>query len=158
MVFSRGSGLATIARMERQEGVASLGLACAPDGIPAVLDRVEGFLEEIQVSRATTLQLRLVVEEILVNAATHGRLPNAADAAVLALGADSSEVRIEIRDRGLAFDPVGEPEIPERRETAGGVGLKLVRALVDELSYARRDGWNILTLTKKLPRSGTEGV
>ena len=42
-----------------------------------------------------------------------------------------------------------------RERPMGGLGLYLVRSLVDEIAYARRDGRNELTIRKKTEQGGT---
>ena len=60
-----------------------------------------------------------------------------------------------IRDHGTAFDPTQQDEInidaklEERR--IGGLGIHLVRTIMDTMAYERTaDGYNVLTLTKKI--------
>lgn len=61
-------------------------------------------------------------------------------------------VRLEVRDRGPAFDPTAAADpapVPLEERSFGGFGLKLVRSLVDEVRYERRDGENRLVLVKR---------
>jgi len=60
---------------------------------------------------------------------------------------------LEFRDRGRPFDPLtaDAPDLdlsPEERPP-GGLGLALVRALVDDARYERRDAANVLRLVKR---------
>jgi len=59
----------------------------------------------------------------------------------------------ELRDSGQAFDPTQVPEadvtLPAEERTPGGLGLLLVRRIMDEVRYQRTDGENRLTLVKK---------
>lgn len=59
----------------------------------------------------------------------------------------------ELRDSGRAFDPTQVPEadvtLPAEERTPGGLGLLLVRRIMDEVRYQRTDGENRLTLVKK---------
>ena len=62
---------------------------------------------------------------------------------------------VVISDRGVAFDPtkVGkvdtEADIDQR--TVGGLGIHLIRTIMDTMAYERTDdGRNVLTLTKQL--------
>ena len=65
---------------------------------------------------------------------------------------------IELRDDGPEFDPTGvamlDPEPGD--ETVGGWGLELVRRNVDDISYRREGGTNVLRLTRRLV-SATRG-
>lgn len=59
-----------------------------------------------------------------------------------------------ITDGGVPFDPTqqAEPDItsPAEDRKIGGLGIHLVRQLMDEIHYRREEGKNILTLIKKL--------
>lgn len=60
----------------------------------------------------------------------------------------------EIKDQGEAFDPtqVGEPDVtlPAEERQLGGLGLFLIRKIMDEVHYRRIQDTNILTLTKQI--------
>jgi anti-sigma regulatory factor (Ser/Thr protein kinase) len=61
---------------------------------------------------------------------------------------------LEFRDEGAPFNPLDAPlpdltHRPEERGT-GGLGVLLVRALVDDATYARDGGVNTLVLTKRV--------
>lgn len=60
----------------------------------------------------------------------------------------------EIKDRGEAFDPtqVGEPDVtlPAEERQLGGLGLFLIRKIMDGVHYRRIQDTNILTLTKQI--------
>lgn len=60
----------------------------------------------------------------------------------------------EIKDRGEAFDPtqVGVPDVtlPAEERQLGGLGLFLIRKIMDGVHYRRIQDTNILTLTKQI--------
>ena len=74
----------------------------------------------------------------------------------MGVGAIIREHHLEfiIADSGLPFDPAQAPEadttlvVDER--PIGGLGIYLVRQIMDVVRYERKDGKNILTLIKKL--------
>jgi anti-anti-sigma factor len=73
---------------------------------------------------------------------------------------DGELVRVTISDNGPPFDPLAfaDPDTAlsvEEREI-GGLGIHLVRQMMDEVSYQRRDGENVVVLAKRL-REGTTG-
>ncbi len=59
---------------------------------------------------------------------------------------------IEIIDWGLPFDPLSKPvpdiKAPAQERTIGGLGIYLIRKVMDEVKYRRDAGRNILTLIK----------
>ncbi len=64
----------------------------------------------------------------------------------------ASRLRVTVRDRGPAFDPSAAAPIVRSLEAAtpGGLGLHLVRALVDTVAHERRSGENRLVLVRRI--------
>ena len=64
----------------------------------------------------------------------------------------AGQVDVEIIDDGRVFDPLDAPGTPPpppgQRPRPGGVGIHMVKQLVDSIEYARIDGRNHTTLTK----------
>lgn len=61
------------------------------------------------------------------------------------------QVVVEIRDDGVAFNPLGSPapnlDLPLEEREVGGLGIYFIKTLTDKVKYERRDGKNILTMT-----------
>jgi phosphoserine phosphatase RsbU/P len=100
--------------------------------------------------------LRLVIEEIATNLIKYGYTDAEAEGAVeVVCAADSDLLTITIRDRGRPFDPREQPDphlgddVQER--VVGGLGVFLVRELVDTISYDHdaASGWNELIIHKR---------
>jgi anti-sigma regulatory factor (Ser/Thr protein kinase) len=106
-----------------------------------------GEAERRALGRDAAFALTLCVEELFVNAVTHGR----AREIRLTLTDDG----LEFRDDGAAFDPTA---VAPKRLTAdedfeiGGFGVGLLQKFSQSLGYAREAGWNVVTLA--LPRDG----
>jgi anti-sigma regulatory factor (Ser/Thr protein kinase) len=67
---------------------------------------------------------------------------------------DDDWLRFIISDKGIPFDPTAKEDVDtslsaEERQI-GGLGIHLVRTIMDNISYERRDHQNVLTLGKKL--------
>ena len=64
------------------------------------------------------------------------------------------KLRISFSDSGRAFDPLAEPEKDVKESVAekkvGGLGLFMVRKMMDSVEYKRENGCNNLTLGKIL--------
>jgi len=113
---------------------------------------VEKSLRSCAFSDDAILDLQLAVEEAVVNTIVHG-YRGAAGTLTIAIHVTDSAAEIRIEDRAPAFDPLSLPE-PDRgddlaRRRIGGLGVYLLRQMVDDVSYAYADGKNILTLVKK---------
>lgn len=101
------------------------------------------------------LELRLVAEEVLTNIAKYAFEAGVAPAVEVRVSFTEAAAEIEFRDLGRAFDPLAEPlpdlDAPLEQRTLGGLGLTLLRALVEEASYVREGPANVLRLVKRRP-------
>ena len=119
----------------------------------AALDRLEARCRAEGLAETVVIDLRVVAEEVLTNVAKHAFEPGMTPALDLRVSFTEAAVRLEFRDEGRAFDPLGEPppdlDLPPEQRPLGGLGLTLVRALVDEARYEREVGANVLRLVKR---------
>jgi anti-sigma regulatory factor (Ser/Thr protein kinase) len=78
----------------------------------------------------------------------------------LALAVDGNAVSLSIRDQAQAFNPldVPAPNLPTSLEEAsvGGLGIHLIRNLMDECFYRRQNGSNELVMKALLPEHWTD--
>ena len=125
----------------------------ARTGGPAALDRLEDRCRAAGLAQPIVLDLRVVAEEVLTNVAKYGFEPGAAPAMELLLSFTEDAAVLEFRDQGRGFDPLNQPppdlDAPLAERPLGGVGLTLLRALVDEAAYAREGPMNVLRLVKR---------
>jgi len=117
------------------------------------LDALEAALRAAHLPDEAVLDLRLVAEEILTNVAKYGHGDEAEHEVLVRLELAPAEVTLVFADDGRPFDPLaaGPPGPgPEGDRLAGGLGLELVRALVDSAEYARVGPENVLRLRKRV--------
>ncbi len=121
------------------------------------IDRVRVFLKERlrgeRISDDDLFHLEMALFEILVNIVRYG-YPDRAGEIRVVLRIEPRAVRVEIRDRGIPFNPQAVPppaldEILSGREK-GGLGIHLARTFTDKMTYRREGGENVLTLRKTL--------
>ncbi len=127
-------------------------IANAIDQLPLILDGLEQACTAHGWDPALHMQLALVVEELVVNAASYGgRAPGEGWVSVR-IDAASNGVRIVIEDNGNAFDPfsAAEPDVGLDLDSRaiGGLGVHFVREMTDEQTYERVEGVNRVTLFK----------
>lgn len=136
------------------------------DAVEDSLDEINDFLNEIisgfTEDSAILFQIELTVEEIVVNIVSYayedeetvGRLEVGCE-----VNEETGEAVISFSDWGKAFDPLQAKEADLSgkmfMEQAGGFGIHMVKETMDEVSYERKDGKNILTVKKKL-RNGSK--
>jgi serine/threonine-protein kinase RsbW len=95
----------------------------------------------------------LAVDELATNSTLHGYRGRSGDIE-LKMRRTGADLEIVLRDRATAFDPTQVPppdmSLPLEDRPIGGLGLHLVRHMVDELRYrARPEGGNEIVLVKK---------
>jgi serine/threonine-protein kinase RsbW len=97
--------------------------------------------------------LNLALEEILTNIISYGYTDGGEHEIRVRLSVQPGEVKAEVEDDGQPFNPLDVPEpdtakaLEER--TIGGLGIHLVRKIVDALEYKRQGERNLLTIKKK---------
>jgi anti-sigma regulatory factor (Ser/Thr protein kinase) len=101
-------------------------------------------------------KLDLVMEEILMNVARYAYAPETGIAEVTRWQTSPGRLRVEISDEGRPFDPLAAdpPDLSRGllERPIGGLGVFLVRTLVDSMAYRREDGRNVLSF--EFPGSG----
>jgi sigma-B regulation protein RsbU (phosphoserine phosphatase) len=112
---------------------------------------LQGWCAANEVPEEAVRDLDLALDELLANVIDHG--VGGAGPIRLRLSSSGGRVRLEIRDRGVAFDPRQSVEAGPRAEDGeGGLGLALVRGAVDALDYSREDGENRVLVERRLKR------
>jgi serine/threonine-protein kinase RsbW len=96
----------------------------------------------------------LALEEIFTNIVLHGSPPGIAPQVEVSLNRAAESVTMTVEDDGPQFDPLSLPapdvtaSLADRR--VGGLGVFLVRKMMDSVSYARIAGRNQLRISKRL--------
>jgi len=98
-------------------------------------------------------QIGIAVDEIFSNIARYAYHPSTGGA-VVRIGVDNDCVTLEFEDGGIAYDPLAaaDPKVSgtaEEREI-GGLGVFMVKNLMDFVEYRRENNRNILTIKKSL--------
>lgn len=113
---------------------------------------VEKFAKEAELDFSQISDLMLVLEEIVVNIISYAYPKGTLG--IIEISAETKEDNIVfvIKDAGVAFDPTAKEEVninlDVEERPIGGLGLHLVRCIMDQIQYERKDGQNILTLLK----------
>jgi anti-sigma regulatory factor (Ser/Thr protein kinase) len=111
------------------------------------------FGETNNLSPKVLFAINLALEEILTNIINYGYKDNYEHEIKLAISLEHDELTVKVEDDGQAFNPLRAPEPdidkPLQNRPIGGLGIHLVRNLMDELEYRRWEGRNILVMKKK---------
>lgn len=96
----------------------------------------------------------LALEEVFMNVAMHGGYEGRPASAVIEFQRDGEEILLVVSDDGPAFDPLllatPDTSLALEERQVGGLGVFLVREMMDDVSYARREGLNVLSMRKRL--------
>lgn len=126
--------------------------------IPGFLQEVEKFLSA-RSAGDDAIGLDVALDELLTNTISYAFADGHMHEIVATLELDGGDLVIELRDDGKPFDPLSIPEpdldadIEERQ--LGGLGMHFVRTVMDDVSYDRSGGWNVLTLRRHLGGSNS---
>lgn len=139
-----------------QRGSSHLRITVTSDsaGLRAAVEFVDRFAAAERLPDGEGARLHLLVEELLTNLGKYGYDLGGAGRAELELRRDGERVVLTMIDDGRAFDPLAAPppdldqEVEDR--PVGGLGLHLIRTLAEQASYARVEGRNHLTLTRRI--------
>ena len=121
------------------------------------LERVQAFVDELEAlgmfPASFSMQLNLVLEEALSNIIFYAYEPGSAQSITIDFIYRDKSLEINIMDTGKAFDPTAkeDPDInlPAEERPIGGLGIFLIKKIMDELSYTRQQECNILKMKKK---------
>jgi serine/threonine-protein kinase RsbW len=118
-----------------------------------VAEALDAFCLAEQVPPDVRWRLQVALDEVVANVVSHGAPADGAGALDVWFRRDGSIVEITVADDGPAFNPLERPARdlgrPLEAIQPGGLGIVLVRALMDEVRY-ERDGRNRLTLRKRI--------
>lgn len=129
---------------------------------PGQLAAIRSFVVETSRSLGADEQaaadLELAVDEICSNSIRHGYGGKEGEIEV-AVERDGPSIRVTVRDWGATFDPDQVPtpdtDLPLEERLLGGLGLFLVRQLMDDVRFEfSRDRGNSVTIVRRLDRGG----
>lgn len=124
---------------------------------PAQLPVLTRFLQEFWSANglpaAEALKFELALEEVFMNVVMHGSRASQPRVEVR-LAASDADITLVVEDEGPAFDPLSVPP-PEsaaslEQRPVGGLGVFLVRQMMDTVEYQRLTCRNQLRMTRRI--------
>lgn len=130
---------------------------------PEDIVAVQAALAEAVAGRlpaAALFRLSMAIEELITNVEEHGGGPETAVAVAILVG--PAQVTVELRDGGPAFDPFDRAppaslDLPLEDRPIGGLGLHLIRKMVDSAIYRREGEENVVRLEMRSTMDGSQG-
>jgi sigma-B regulation protein RsbU (phosphoserine phosphatase) len=124
--------------------------------VPQLADFVDMVCEEVGMDMAIAIQMNLAMEEAVVNVMDYAYPAGTVGNVTIEAESDDDQLQFTIIDSGTPFDPTAKEEVDTtlsaEERPIGGLGIHLVRQLMDSINYERIDGKNILTLRKKIDK------
>lgn len=115
---------------------------------------VEEIGNELSLAPDVVFNLNLVLEEAVVNIINYAYPKEEHQSIYLSATLHEGSIILVLTDTGVEFDPTMAPEaditLSAEERPIGGLGIFLIRQIMNEVRYDRIDGKNVLTMEKKL--------
>ena len=129
-------------------------LSCDLKRVPELNAFIESVAEKLGADATVTGQLQLAVEEIVVNVMNYAYPEGKKGFVTIKVMSDGHQLRIVVIDSGVPFDPTlrekADTTLSVEERPIGGLGIFLVRELMDTINYERVDNRNILMMIKTI--------
>ena len=113
-------------------------------------------VEEVGMDMAVAIQMNLAMEEAVVNVMSYAYPADTVGDVTIEAVTIADQLQFTITDCGTPFDPTAKEDVDTtlsaEERPIGGLGIHLVRQLMDSITYERIDGKNVLTLRKKFDK------
>ncbi|MCE2453084.1 MAG: ATP-binding protein [Nitrospinae bacterium] len=132
----------------------SLTMGFEAADLPRIQSAIGEFSQEQDWPPDIEFQVDLVLEELVLNVVHHGSSDGEEGEIKIELFSDAESVVIDIIDSGRPFDPLTDAPEPDTESTiedraVGGLGIHLVRTMMDEVTYRREENKNHMRLVKR---------
>jgi serine/threonine-protein kinase RsbW len=115
---------------------------------------VEEICEELGLDMELQMNLNLVLEEMVSNVIFYAYPKGTPEEIELAAESDGKELTFVLSDNGIEFDPTAkedaDPDVNPMERDIGGMGIYIVKNIMNKVTYQRLEGKNLLTMQKKI--------
>ena len=122
--------------------------------IDIVNQRFDSFAGDCGIPKTLSQKVNIVIDELLNNIISYAYNDNNEHDIIIELTFSGNSLSITIKDDGVPFNPfeAKEPdtELSLEDRDIGGLGIHLVRNLMDKVSYKRQADKNVISLTKQI--------
>lgn len=128
------------------------GITVVPsmETIPQVAEFMETEMEKFEISPKISMKMLIAIDEIYSNIVRY----SGATEAIVSIKKSDNTLKLQFKDNGKPYNPLDskEPDITASAEdrSIGGLGIFMVKKMLDKVEYKYVDNYNILTLTKNL--------
>ena len=132
----------------------SLSVAGSKAGLAKVFESFEEFSSAHGIPDAVRRPMQVALDELLSNTVRCGKVGDRDLVIEVGFRLDPEDLRVEVADDGTPFNPLArespDTTLPLEQRPVGGLGVMLVKHLVDEIAYDREGGRNHVLLRKRL--------
>ena len=139
----------------RYRGEDALRLSADRKAFDTLRQWLSEIAAELNLTERIQKQLLIACDEVFTNIATHAYAGNSGEAVIsIEFEPDDRILRIIFCDSGKEFNPLEAPTPDITAKLAdraiGGLGIFMVKKMMDSLTYRREGEFNILTIEKKM--------
>ena len=131
-----------------------MSLANDVQEVGRVIDSLEEFGAAEGIAPGQSLRFGLALDELITNIISYGLAGRSDGIITLSIEHADGALRAELADNGPPFDPLAAetvaPDGPIEEHAVGGLGLTLVKTVMDRLDYRRDGGFNRVNMEMKL--------
>jgi anti-sigma regulatory factor (Ser/Thr protein kinase) len=124
------------------------------EALEALIPEVEAFCADRGLDASAAFALNVALDELVNNVVSYGLADGGEHFLEVRLRVADDQLTVEVEDDGVAFDPFDRPapdtELPLEERPIGGLGIEIVRQLMDEARYERLGERNLVTLRRAL--------
>lgn len=129
-----------------------LNLSCSTAALAELRSFLQQNLAIFKLTEVDRHQVTLAVEEVCANLIIHSHACNPKEEIHLEVTELNKKIIVEITDKGNAFNLL-EYEVPDlsqviEEKRKGGIGILLVKKIMDEIQFESKNGKNICRLIK----------
>ncbi len=131
-----------------------LSVSASTEHLSQIRDFVANYAHAFGFTDDEVGDIRLAVDEAYTNVVKHAYRYDSSKQVHIKIGSNDKEFWISITDYGLPYDPSTyvEPNIKQsiKNKRRGGVGIYLIRKLMDKVEYKKSGLSNEIVMKKKL--------
>ena len=136
------------------KGKISFRLKNDPAELNTLCDHLEGFCETVGLHKKNMFEINLALDELFTNIITYGYKDKAEHSVKVDISCVEDTLTIRIEDDGKAFNPT-QADAPDVKciledRDIGGLGIFLIKKVMDQIIYKREKEKNVLILKKSV--------
>jgi phosphoserine phosphatase RsbU/P len=123
-----------------------------------VKEHFDTFAEHYDIPKQVRLKMNVVFDELLTNIISYAYQDSKEHSIGIKVELSTDRLKVSMVDDGIPFNPLGvetpDTNLPLEERKIGGLGIHLVRKMMDKVSYRRRIDKNVITVVEYLEEDG----